>query len=141
MALPIDNPDNHEKMEACLDLLGLALLADRLERDSEMVEMCHSALMLARHIAPEAVLSRRDIRVWFEENRERLCDIRDDEAEIRAALGRVTDPELRRLALPAIFAISVCDYHLADEESAMIRMALEEWSPRDLTPETLAVLD
>ena len=119
----------HADVEAVLDLLGLCVVADREERDAELVEFCNSAQLVARHIAPEIVYSRRDLRRWYADNRVRLLSVCMDCTETDALITRITDPDVRDLTLSALFAISVCDYHLADEESALIGRVLELWGP------------
>ena len=134
-------PESHPDIDVILDILGVCLLADKYERDEELVEFCNSAQLLGRFIAPEIVLSRQELRQWLESNKTRLCAVVGDVEAERAMLERVTDPELRRKTLVAIFAICVCDYHLADEESAFLSLAMEVWKPKAMTPDMLEVLD
>lgn len=124
-----------------LDILGACVLCDRVERDEELVELAHCAQVLARHLAPEAVISRKGVRDWFAAERERLSEFACDADAMRARLSAIEDPDLRRLMLDAIYDISVCDYHLADEEGAVIAAALEVWAPIALDPGRLPRLE
>ena len=137
MALANSHPD----IDAVMDILGVCVLADRLERDVELIEFVDGVQRLARNIAPERIVSRGELLEWFSANKERLCAIHDDDAAKRELLSRVTDIKLRHDTLVAIFSICVCDYHMADEESAFLALAIDEWKPgAPLTAEALEAI-
>ena len=132
---------SHPDIDAIMDILGVCVLADRYERDQELVEMVSGIQRLGRKVAPDIILSRGEIRDWFAASRERLCAIHDDESATVEMLRRIKDPEMRQALLVAIFSICVCDYHLADEESEFLSLAMKVWKPGDpLTPEALEAI-
>ena len=132
---------SHPDIDAVKDILGVCVLADRLERDQELIEMVAGVQRLSRDIAPEIILSRSDILDWFAVSRERLCAIHDDLDATVELLMRITDPDLRQALLVAIFSICVCDYHLADEESDFLCLAMDVWKPEaPLTPEAVEAI-
>jgi N-glycosylase/DNA lyase len=133
-------PTHHPQMDIVLDILGVCVLKDRLQRDEELVEFCSSAQRLSRLVDTNLVYARRDLNAWFEANKARLKEIVEDPDATRQMLETIIDPELRRQTLVAVFAICVCDYHLADEESEYIQLALEVWKPMSLSTDCLEVL-
>jgi|GEM_PF-4265001 len=134
-------PSHHPIMDVILDILGVCVLTDRLERDEELIEFCGSAQRISRHVDTDLIYARRDLMSWFSTHRERLRRLVDDHEATRALLEKITDAELRRRTLVAIFSICVCDYNLADEESQYIQLALEVWKPVKLSTDCVVVLD
>ena len=131
----------HPDLARSLDILGACILSDRLERDEELIELANSAQIVARHLAPETVIARRDVAEWFESNREALCGLLDDREALGARMAEVADPELRAILLTALYNVAVCDYQMADEEQEVLQLALAVWAPVTLEPSRLAVLD
>ena len=130
--------ERHPEFQTVLDILGACVLADRLERDSELVELTTGAQRITRGLDPTTVVARRDMLDWFAAARPRLQGLARD-ADARAALfARLTSPTLRIQTLVAVFGISVCDYHLDDEESAFFQQAAEVWGT---TPPDADILD
>lgn len=126
---------------ALIDLLGACVMCDRLARDAELVEFCNAAQLLAREVYPEMILARWELRVWFHANGERLRELAGDERRLGALLEAVEDSELRQIALGALYAVTVCDYHTADEEARLLRLACRAWAPARLTSNAMAALD
>ena len=131
----------HPDLTRSLDILGACILSDRLERDEELIELANSAQIIARHLAPEAVIARRDVAAWFESNRVSLRGLLDDREALGARMAEVADPELRAILLTALYNVAVCDYQLADEEQEVLQLAMAVWAPLTLEPARLAVLD
>ena len=131
----------HPDLSRSLDILGACILSDRLERDEELIELANSAQIVARHLAPETVIARRDVVEWFESNRVSLRRLLDDHEALGARMAEVADPELRAILLTALYNVAVCDYQMADEEQEVLQLALAVWAPVTLEPARLAVLD
>ena len=133
--------DIHPDLARSLDILGACILSDRLERDEELIELANSAQIVARHLAPEAVIARRDVAEWFGNSREALRALLNDREALGARMAEVTDPELRAILLTALYNVAVCDYQMADEEQEVLQLAMAVWAPLTLEPSRLAVLD
>lgn len=115
--------------ENVLTLLAIVVLADHRVRDPEMVEFCHEAGLINHETSPERIMTAGQLRRWFNANRDRIdaALIKDIEGFTAETLKAVTDPELRRLILQAMFAISICDYELHDEENEILKTAISTW--------------
>ena len=133
--------DIHPDLARSLDILGACILSDRLERDEELIELANSAQIVARHLAPEAVIARRDVAEWFGNSREALRALLNDREALGARMAEVTDPELRAILLTALYNVAVCDYQMADEEQEVLQLAMAVWAPLTLEPARLAALD
>ena len=131
----------HPDLVRSLDILGACILSDRLERDEELIELANSAQIVARHLAPETVVARRDVTDWFAANHKPLRELLDDREALGARMAEVTDPELRAILLTALYNVAVCDYQMADEEQEVLQLAMAVWAPLTLEPASLAALD
>jgi len=119
-----------EKLNAAATVLAISVLIDERLRDIEMVEFSHSIMTINQLIRPGVILPRKTIVQWFKDNQDDISlklsqDL--DSAWKTQVLKAVTDPELRRLVLSAMFSISVCDYELDDEECEFLKLAVSLW--------------
>ena len=114
-------------LDAVITLLGASVMADREDRDAELIEFCHSAQLITQYMCPEIVCSRAELSQWFRDHRERLQAVARSKTAFAELLARVGDAELRRRALAAMYAIFVCDYRLADEENDLLQLARSVW--------------
>lgn len=113
-----------------IDILAVTVLIDEREKDRELIEFAHAAMLHNHHLRPGKLLSRRMICEWFERRKPELKvslanDI--DNSFKTELLSNVKDSELQRRLLSSIFTIAICDYELHDEESGFIKTALKIW--------------
>lgn len=126
--------------DAVATVFAATVLLDERQRDVELVEFTHACVVHSRALRPQHILCREQVRSWFDthsaEIAARLLD--DEDGSYRTQiLQRIEGDDLRRSVLSSVFAISVSDYELHDEETAFIGRALRLWgvdlpSPKDI---------
>jgi hypothetical protein len=117
--------------ETVATLFAVSVLADHRVRDAELVEFVHACSLHNLQIHPDTLLSRRDIIDWFNKQKAeigRALEGPNADDYIVDLLSRIKEEGLQRSVLSSIFTISICDYELHDEESALISKALEVWN-------------
>lgn len=129
-----------EIWENALTLLAIVVLADHRVRDPEMIEFVHEASLINDAVFPDRIFTNGQIRRWFAANRARIevALTKDNQAFVSESLAPVTDPDLRRMILQAMFAITICDYELHDEENEVLGIAIKTWQ---LTFDPKTVID
>ncbi|WP_427449950.1 hypothetical protein [Litorimonas sp. WD9-15] len=122
--------DLDETLRAVSTVLAVSALIDERLRDIEMIEFSHSVMTINQRIRPGVILPRKTVVKWFKDNEDEITvKISEDENSVwrKEILSLITDPELRRLVLSAMFSISVCDYELDDEECEFLKLAVSLW--------------
>lgn len=121
-----------------LKILAVTVLIDQREKDRELIEFTHAAMLHNQKLRPNVMLSRRMTMDWFHNEKagliERLKSDKDDSYKSEL-LSRIKDAELQRRLLSSVFSIAVCDYELHDEESDFIKQALKVWKTHMPTAE------
>lgn len=113
-----------------IDILAVTVLIDNRQKDRELIEFTHAAMLHNHHLRPGKMISRRMLVDWFNQ---RKADIsaslsRDDDNSFKTdLLSHIRDKELQKRLLSSIFTIAICDYELHDEESNFIKTALKVW--------------
>ncbi len=120
----------NEKAFAVARILAVTVLLDEEQRCQEMVEFCHYVMTINQDLCEVAILPRKKILDWFEAHKaefsEALANDVDDVYKTEI-LQYITETELQKQVLAAIFAISISDYEFRDEEAEFIQLALRVW--------------
>ena len=132
--------DSDELYNVVLKILAVTVLIDQRERDRELVEFTHAAMLHNHHLRPGVMLSRKMIIDWFNTNKAELTkNLKADKDNSFKSnlLARIKDVALQRRLLSSIFTIAVADYELHDEESNFIKSSLAIWKTHMPTPSEL----
>lgn len=124
----MNNPNN--TVQTICFLLAIAVLADKRQRDQELVEFVHAVTKINQHLRPDIIMPRQSILDWYETEKpniiERLAS--ENAQEWKASLlDDITDDELRNMVLASLYSISVSDYELHDEECKFLKLASQNW--------------
>ena len=133
-------PDSDELYNVVLKILAVTVLIDHRERDRELVEFTHAAMLHNHHLRPGVMLSRKMIIDWFNCQKAELTKslkADKDNSFKSSLLTRIVDTALQRRLLSSIFTIAVADYELHDEESNFIKSSLTIWKTHMPTPSEL----
>lgn len=132
--------DTDELYRVLLNILAVTVLIDKRERDKELIEFCHAAMLLNQQLRPGKIMSKQMLEEWFERHKgdikQELENDADNSYKIKL-LSLVTDKTLQRRLLSSIFTIAICDYELHDEESDFIKTALKIWDTDMPPPEEI----
>ena len=131
-------PDSQQLFEYVATIFAVTVLLDDRERDPELIEFVHACMVHNHRLRPGVILSRQHLLKWFDANKEAIrARLHADDAEAYKTdlLSRIFDEDLQRGVLSSIFAISVADYELHDEETDFISRALAVWHTTMPTPE------
>lgn len=129
--------DSNALYNLVLKILAVTVLIDHREKDRELIEFTHAAMLHNHHLRPGVMLSRTMIIDWFNAQK---ADIKKslyadkDDSYKSGLLSQVRDTALQRRLLSSIFTIAVCDYELHDEESNFIKTSLKIWKTEMPTP-------
>ncbi len=115
--------------ENALTLLAIIVLADDRVRDPEMVEFCHEAQLVNQALSPDRIITDGHMRRWFAAHKENIRKAlhTDKDAFIINCLGVISEPDLRKIILQGMFAISICDYEMHDEENEILKTVIQAW--------------
>lgn len=119
-----------EPFETILNLLAIAVLVDKKERDKELLEFAHSAALHNQQLHPDKILCPTQLRDWFDQHKPALnAMLRNDNAEQFQInmLEKIGDSGLQRQVLTSIFNICIADYEFADLEKDYLQLALKVW--------------
>ncbi len=120
----------NEKAYAVARILAVTVLLDEEQRCQEMVEFCHYVMTINQDICNVSILPRTKILDWFEAHKadfaKSLAQDADDSFKTEI-LECITETDLQKQVLTAIFAISISDYEFRDEEAQFIQLALRLW--------------
>lgn len=133
-------PDSDELYNVVLKILAVTVLIDHRERDRELVEFTHAAMLHNHHLRPGVMLSRKMIMDWFHAHKAEITEtlIADKDNSFKSnLLKRIKDAALQRRLISSIFTIAVADYELHDEESNFIKSSLVIWKTHMPTPAEL----
>lgn len=122
--------DTDELYRVLLEILAITVLIDKREKDKELIEFCHAAMLLNQQLRPGKIMSKQMLEDWFERHKGGIKQALANDADNRyklKLLSHVTDKTLQRRLLSSIFTIAICDYELHDEESDFIKTALKLW--------------
>ena len=122
------------------DILATTVLIDHRTKDRELIELVHAANEMNQLLRPGLIQPRQAVLHQFAERSAYINDGIDSENSEkfkRDMLSKITDTNLQCKVLGFIFAISVCDYELHDEESDFIKTALNVWNADMPTPQEL----
>ena len=129
--------ESDELYNIVLKILAVTVLIDHRERDLELVEFTHAAMLHNHRFRPGIMLSRKMINEWFNahkaELKKKLKADKDNNFKSNL-LTQVKDKALQRRLLSSIFTIAVADYELHDEESNFIKSSLAIWKTHMPTP-------
>ncbi|MEP3891199.1 MAG: hypothetical protein ABJN69_12125 [Hellea sp.] len=129
--------DSDELYNVVLKILAVTVLIDHRERDRELVEFTHAAMLHNHHLRPGVMLSRTMINEWFKAHKtdltKKLNADKDNKFKTKLLI-QIRDKELQRRLLSSIFTIAVADYELHDEESNFINSSLAIWKTHMPTP-------
>lgn len=120
----------NEKAYAVARILAVTVLLDEKLRCQEMIEFCHYVSTINRDVCDNVILPREAIRQWFDEHRVEFASALSNDADNSYKsdiLRAITETELQKKVLTAIFAISISDYEFRDEEAQFIQLALRLW--------------
>ena len=129
--------NSDELYTVVLKILAVTVLIDHREKDRELIEFTHAAMLHNHHLRPGVMLSRTMIMDWFHSHKAELTkNLRADEDDSfkSGLLSQVRDLGLQRRLLSSIFTIAICDYELHDEESNFIKASLKIWKTHMPTP-------
>ena len=132
--------DSDALYSVIIDILAVTVLIDKREKDRELIEFTHAAMLHNHHLRPGKMISRRMLDDWFNH---RKADITaslakdKDNSYKTELLAHIRDKELQRRLLSSIFTIAICDYELHDEECDFIKTALKVWQTKMPTREDL----
>jgi len=129
--------NSDELYTVILKILAVSVLIDRQERDRELIEFTHAAMLHNHDLRPGIMLSRKMIINWFKDHRAALIEalaVDEDNSFKEQLLSQITDTALQRRIICSIFTISICDYELHDEESDFIKMTLKIWKTHMPSP-------
>ena len=129
--------DTDKLYNVVLEILAVTVLIDHRERDRELVEFTHAAMLHNHHLRPGVMLSRKMINEWFNAHKIELTkNLKADKDNSFKSnlLIQVRDIALQRRLLSSIFTIAVADYELHDEESNFIKSSLAIWKTHMPTP-------
>lgn len=111
-------------------ILAVTVLLDKKQHCQEMVEFCHYVMTINQDICDVAILPREKILDWFEKHEAEFAQALAEDTKDRyksEILLSITDPNLQKQVLAAIFAISISDFEFRDEEASFIQLALSLW--------------
>jgi len=132
--------DSDDLFNLILKILAVTVLIDHRERDRELIEFNHAAMLHNHHLRPGVMLSRTMINDWFNTHKaelsEKLTADKDDSFK-SGLLSQIRDVALQRRLLSSIFTIAVADYELHDEESNFIKSSLKIWKTHMPTTEEI----
>ena len=129
--------DADEIYNIVLKILAVTVLIDHREKDRELIEFTHAAMLHNHHLRPGVMLSRTMIIDWFHTHKAEItAQIDNDKNDSFKSelLAQIRDMALQRRLLSSIFTIAVCDYELHDEESDFIKRSLKIWKTHMPTP-------
>ena len=120
----------NKQVEAIARILAVTILLDQRQREQEMVEFCHYLMKINQDLNPDNIMPRPKILTWFKNNKVEFADAiaGDTDGSFKIeVLKPITDPELRKKVLTAVFAVSISDHEFHAEEMEFIKIALETW--------------
>lgn len=113
-----------------VDILVITVLSDDRTRDKERIEFVNCAQIHNRNLHPDIILTPQQLHTLFDA-RAATIKAEIDREGLRAVqeknLVQIIDRGVQRRVLSSIFAISICDYELHDEERGLIQTALSVW--------------
>lgn len=135
--------DSDELYNIILKILAVTVLIDHRQRDRELVEFTHAAMLHNHHLRPGVMLSRKMINEWFDAHKTDLMkklNADEDNSFKTHLLTQIRDKALQRRLLSSIFTIAVADYELHDEESNFIKSSLAIWKTHMPTPSEIEAM-
>ena len=132
----------NKTVQAVARILAVTVLLDKRQRDEEMVEFCHYVMTINQAIC-STIIPRQTILDWFEGHKTELAEAlgSDTDGSYKTEiLEDITESDLQKTVLAAIFAISVSDYELRDEETDFIKLALSLWDRKMPTPDDISLM-
>ena len=135
--------DSDELYNVILKILAVTVLIDHRQRDRELVEFTHAAMLHNHHLRPGVMLSRKMINEWFDAHKTDLMkklNADEDNSFKTYILTQIRDKALQRRLLSSIFTIAVADYELHDEESNFIKSSLAIWKTHMPTPSEIEAM-
>lgn len=132
----------NKTVEAVAHILAVTVLLDQRERDQEMVEFCHYVMTINQAICSK-IIPRENILNWFDAHKAGFAKALASDADNSyktEVLEKITDLDLRKKVLTAIFAISVSDHELHDKETDFIKLALCLWDSKMPTADDISLM-
>ena len=132
----------NKTVHAIARILAVTVLLDQRERDQEMIEFCHYVMTINQAIC-STIIPRQRLLDWFDAHKEEfaIALASDTNGSFKATiLEDIKEPDLRKTVLAAIFAISVSDYELRDEETEFIKLALGLWDSKMPTADDISLM-
>ena len=120
----------NKQVEAVARILAVTILLDKRQRDREMVEFCYYVKTINQDLCSKTILPRQKIMDWFEAHKQEFATglANDTDGSFKTNLLKpITDPNIRRKVLTAIFAISISDQEFHNEECSFIKTAINLW--------------
>jgi len=135
--------DANALFEIVAEILAVTVLIDERERDIELIEFTHMAMLHNHHLRPGKMMTREMFLDWFHAHKGNISKnlkMDSDNSYKIDLLEKITDKDLQRRMLSSMFSIAVCDYELHDEECQFIKSALKIWKTGMPTSQDINVI-